>query len=98
ARRSAGRHARPVQPAAEPPGAAARPVRPGPVAARLRPEEVQVRQGPMSGFHLRGVVLPDGEERDLWVVNGRVRTKPVPLAETIVDGGFLLSGLVDAHC
>ena len=36
----------------------------------------------MSGFHLRGVVLPDGEERDLWVVNGRVRTKPVPLAAT----------------
>ena len=52
----------------------------------------------MSGFHLRGVVLPDGEERDLWVVNGRVRTKLVPGAETIVDGGFLLPGMVDAHC
>ncbi|MGW6445977.1 amidohydrolase family protein [Lentzea sp. NPDC055074] len=49
-------------------------------------------------MHLRGVVLPDGEPRDLWVVNGRVRTKPVPGAQTVVDGGFLVPGLVDAHC
>lgn len=49
-------------------------------------------------MHLRGVVLPDGEPRDLWVVNGRVRTQPVPGATTVVDGGFLVPGLVDAHC
>ncbi|MPZ80505.1 MAG: amidohydrolase family protein [Actinophytocola sp.] len=49
-------------------------------------------------MHMRGVVLPEGEERDLWIVNGRIRTRPVPGAETIVDGGFLLPGLVDAHC
>jgi imidazolonepropionase-like amidohydrolase len=49
-------------------------------------------------MHLRGVVLPDGEPRDLWVVNGRVRTRPVPGAQTVVDGGFLVPGLVDAHC
>ncbi|GGM79391.1 putative amidohydrolase [Lentzea pudingi] len=49
-------------------------------------------------MHLRGVVLPDGEPRDLWVVNGRVRTKAVPGAQTVVDGGFLVPGLVDAHC
>ncbi|SDG35013.1 Imidazolonepropionase [Lentzea fradiae] len=49
-------------------------------------------------MHLRGVVLPDGEPRDLWVVNGRVRTQPVPGADTVVDGGFLVPGLVDAHC
>ncbi|SMD02868.1 amidohydrolase family protein [Lentzea albidocapillata] len=49
-------------------------------------------------MHLRGVVLPDGEPRDLWVVNGRVRTRPVPSAQTVVDGGFLVPGLVDAHC
>ncbi|HUQ56286.1 amidohydrolase family protein [Lentzea sp.] len=49
-------------------------------------------------MHLRGVVLPDGEPRDLWVVNGRVRTQPVPGASTVVDGGFLVPGLVDAHC
>jgi ABC-2 type transport system ATP-binding protein len=32
------------------------------------------------------------------VVNGRVRTTPVPNAETVFDGGFLVPGLVDAHC
>ncbi|MEO6089532.1 MAG: amidohydrolase family protein, partial [Umezawaea sp.] len=52
----------------------------------------------MSGLHLRGVVLPDGDQRDLWVVNGRIRTRAVPGARTIVDGGYLLPGLVDAHC
>ena len=52
----------------------------------------------MSGLHLRGVVLPDGDSRDLWVVNGRIRTQPVPGARTVVDGGYLLPGLVDAHC
>jgi imidazolonepropionase-like amidohydrolase len=49
-------------------------------------------------MHLRGVVLPEGEHRDLWVVNGRIRTEPVPGARTVVDGGYLVPGLVDAHC
>ncbi len=52
----------------------------------------------MTALHMRGVVLPEGESRDLWIVNGRIRTRPVPGAETIVDGGYLLPGLVDAHC
>lgn len=52
----------------------------------------------MTALHLRGVVLPDDEPRDLWIVNGRVRTTPVPTARTIFDGGYLLPGLVDAHC
>ncbi len=52
----------------------------------------------MPALHMRGVVLPEGESRDLWIVNGRIRTTPVPGAETVVDGGFLLPGLVDAHC
>lgn len=52
----------------------------------------------MTALHLRGVVLPDETPRDLWVVNGRVRTTPVPNAQTVFDGGFLVPGLVDAHC
>jgi imidazolonepropionase-like amidohydrolase len=52
----------------------------------------------MTALHMRGVVLPEGEERDLWIVNGRIRTEALPGAETIVDGGFLVPGLVDAHC
>ncbi len=49
-------------------------------------------------LHVRGVVLPDDEVRDLWLVGDRVSTEPVPGAETVVDRGFLLPGLVDAHC
>lgn len=53
----------------------------------------------MTGLHLRGVVLPGGDgPQDLWVVNGRIRTRPVPGATTVVDGGYLVPGLVDAHC
>src|SRR5689334_6952372 len=52
----------------------------------------------MTALHVRGVLLPDGDERELWIVNGRIRTNPVPGAETIVDGGFVMPGLVDAHC
>jgi imidazolonepropionase-like amidohydrolase len=52
----------------------------------------------MTALHVRAVVLPGDEERDLWIVNGRIRTERVAGAETIVDGGFLVPGLVDAHC
>jgi imidazolonepropionase-like amidohydrolase len=49
-------------------------------------------------LHLSGVVLPAGEHRDLWVRDGRITFEPVPGAETVSRGGFLLPGLVDAHC
>jgi imidazolonepropionase-like amidohydrolase len=49
-------------------------------------------------LHVRGVVLPDDEVRDLWLVGDRVTTTPVPGARTIADRGFILPGLVDAHC
>ena len=49
-------------------------------------------------LHVRGVLLPDDEVRDLWLVGDRVTLTPVAGAETVVDGGFVLPGLVDAHC
>jgi imidazolonepropionase-like amidohydrolase len=49
-------------------------------------------------LHLRGVVLPEGEHRDLWVRDGRISTEPVPDAATVFDGGYVVPGLVDAHC
>ena len=49
-------------------------------------------------LHVRGVLLPDDQVRDLWLVGDRVSTEPVPGAQTVVDRGFLLPGLVDAHC
>ncbi|WP_249714539.1 amidohydrolase family protein [Rhizomonospora bruguierae] len=49
-------------------------------------------------LHVRGVLLPDDEVRDVWLVGDRVTFEPVPGATTLVDGGFILPGLVDAHC
>jgi imidazolonepropionase-like amidohydrolase len=47
---------------------------------------------------VRGVVLPDDEVRDLWLTRERVSRTPVPGAVTVADRGFILPGLVDAHC
>jgi imidazolonepropionase-like amidohydrolase len=49
-------------------------------------------------LHLAGVVLPEGEYRDLWVVDGLIRTEPVAEAQTVATGVWLMPGLVDAHC
>lgn len=49
-------------------------------------------------LHVRGVLLPDDEVRDLWLVGDRVTLEPVAGAETVSDGGYLVPGLVDAHC
>ena len=52
----------------------------------------------MPVWHLRGMVLPAGEQRDVYVDGDRISFTPVSGAETILDGGFLIPGLVDAHC
>ena len=49
-------------------------------------------------LHLAGVVLPEGEHRDLWVVDGLIRTEPVAGARTVASWVWLMPGLVDAHC
>ncbi|SOC48629.1 Imidazolonepropionase [Blastococcus aggregatus] len=49
-------------------------------------------------LHLSGVVLPEGEHRDVWVREGRFTFEPVSGAETVSTGGWLIPGLVDAHC
>jgi len=48
-------------------------------------------------FHIRGVVLPDGREQDVWTDGDRISLTPVDGATTL-DGAFVLPGLVDAHC
>jgi imidazolonepropionase-like amidohydrolase len=48
-------------------------------------------------LHVRGVLLPDEQQRDLWIVDGRISTTPMPDA-TSIGTGFVLPGLVDAHC
>lgn len=52
----------------------------------------------MSRWHLRGVVLPDDTERDLWIVDGVFVEGPVVEAVTVATGCYLVPGLVDAHC
>lgn len=48
-------------------------------------------------YHLRGHVLPDGGVRDVYVVDGRITFERVADAETVLDGGWLVPGLVDGH-
>ncbi len=49
---------------------------------------------------IRAVVLPDAEYREFFVLDGRISfDRPRSLdIEIIADGGFVLPGLVDAHC
>ncbi|MGJ3509356.1 amidohydrolase family protein [Enemella sp. A6] len=49
-------------------------------------------------LHLRGTVLPSGEPTELWLADGVVHTEPVSGAETVHTGGWIVPGLVDAHC
>ncbi len=44
-----------------------------------------------------GPVLPDGEVADLYVVDGHVTYEPVSGATTVASG-WIVPGLVDAHC
>jgi imidazolonepropionase-like amidohydrolase len=49
-------------------------------------------------LHVHGVFLPDETERDAWIVDGRLTfTRPHTEAETVARG-WVLPGLVDAHC
>src|SRR3954469_9684727 len=47
--------------------------------------------------HVRGVVLPEGEQRDVYVVDGRITCEPVADLPTVATG-WIVPGLVDTHC
>jgi imidazolonepropionase-like amidohydrolase len=49
-------------------------------------------------LHVRGRGLPDGEPVEWWIVDGRLSAEPVAGAETVFEAGWILPGLVDAHC
>src|SRR6476659_8039456 len=49
-------------------------------------------------LHVRGVGLPDEEPVEWWIVDGTLSAEPVGDADTVFDGGWILPGLVDAHC
>jgi len=48
-------------------------------------------------LRVRGVVLPDREHRELYALDGRITYQPVAGAEDL-GSGWILPGLVDAHC
>src|SRR4051812_937947 len=47
-------------------------------------------------YLLPPTLLPDGEQRDLWIADGRFSAVAPPLAERL-PGRYALPGLVDAH-
>ena len=49
-------------------------------------------------LHVRGFGLPDEAVLDLWIVDGEISLEPVAGADTVFDGGWMMPGLVDAHC
>ena len=49
-------------------------------------------------LHVRGLGLPDDTETQLWIVDGHISAEPVAGADTVFAGGWILPGLVDAHC
>jgi imidazolonepropionase-like amidohydrolase len=53
-------------------------------------------------LHVRGRGLPDGEPVQWWAMGdegaGVLSADPVADAETVFDGGWIVPGLVDAHC
>jgi imidazolonepropionase-like amidohydrolase len=51
----------------------------------------------MTGLRFSGPVLPDGQVRDVFVVDGRI-TYERPLGAETVAEGWIVPGLVDAHC
>ncbi len=51
----------------------------------------------MGAMRFRGAILPDGEVRDLYVVDGHVTYEKQLAADTEAQG-WIVPGLVDAHC
>jgi imidazolonepropionase-like amidohydrolase len=50
-------------------------------------------------YRLRGVLLPEDRDVVLWVDDdGRLSDVALPAAQTVLDRGWIVPGLVDAHC
>jgi imidazolonepropionase-like amidohydrolase len=51
----------------------------------------------MTALRFSGPVLPDGQVRDVYVLDGRITYERPIGAETVAEG-WIVPGLVDAHC
>lgn len=55
------------------------------------------RLAPAEDLRIRGVVLPEGRERDLWIHDGVLVEGPLAGARTLATDCWVMAGLVDAH-
>jgi imidazolonepropionase-like amidohydrolase len=51
----------------------------------------------VSALHIRGTALPDGQDVELWLVDGRITYDRPADFETVAEG-WIVPGMVDAHC
>ena len=52
-----------------------------------------------TGYRVRGVLLPDERDAELWITpDGLIAEESIPGASTLCEGGWIVPGLVDAHC
>ncbi|MEO8814902.1 MAG: amidohydrolase family protein [Mycobacterium sp.] len=49
-------------------------------------------------LHVRGRGLPHDAAAQYWIVDGRISLEPVADADTVFSDGWIIPGLVDAHC
>jgi imidazolonepropionase-like amidohydrolase len=52
----------------------------------------------LTALRVRGRGLPDGEPVEWWISGGVLSAEPIANADTAFDGGWIIPGLVDAHC
>lgn len=49
-------------------------------------------------LHVCGRGLPDEQPVEYWIADGTISLEPVAGAETVFADGWIIPGLVDAHC
>ncbi|WP_024443232.1 MULTISPECIES: amidohydrolase family protein [unclassified Mycobacterium] len=49
-------------------------------------------------LHVSGRGLPDEQLVEYWIVDGAISLEPVDGADTVFSDGWIIPGLVDAHC
>ncbi|WP_125078621.1 amidohydrolase family protein [Mycobacterium sp. P7213] len=49
-------------------------------------------------LHVSGRGLPDEQLVEYWIVDGEISLEPVDGADTVFSDGWIIPGLVDAHC
>src|SRR5699024_10794461 len=49
-------------------------------------------------LHVRGIGLPDAEPVDWWIADGVLSAEPLPDAQSVFTDGWIIPGLVGAHC